>query len=448
MAGSEQFNNASIRWSAAQRPQYDAIVKPDIEEDIQKTIRFANKQNKPFLAISGGHGTTSLISNVKHGIGILMTGMNNISIVDDGHAALIGGGALTGDVISYLWSHGKQTVTSGCDCVGYVAPVLGGGHGWLQGQYGLAADQLISARMVLANGEAITVSEESNPDLFWAIRGAGHNFGVVTQLKMKIYDREPERDQWAATGFVFTHDKMEDVFTIANGWLQESERPPGMVQYGLFMHNPEVDPVNPIVGMYIFWQGSSIPAKYTVPLYALSPVTVNASVTDLAGVNTHISANLDGASCAKGFSRAMIPVSLTSYSLLALRKVLDTFAAMPPEFRHSVMMLEGYPTNRVNEIPNDSTAFPNRDGQLLPSPVLTYPKNASLDATAWEIGSKIQSALLEGNGGNLEAYVNYARGDESMEELYGYEPWRLEKLRRLKKKYDPHGRFNFYAPIF
>lgn len=213
--------------------------------ELTKTqILYANEIKKPFLAISGGHGTTSLINNVKHGIGIYLSALDKITIVDDGEAALIEGGVLNGDLIPYLWSRGKQTVSTGCDCVGYLAPILGGGHGWLQGRYGLAADQLISARLVLANGTAITVTEENNPDLFWAIRGAGHNFGIVTEVKMRIYDRELEQDQWAASGFVFTHDKMEAVFTLANQWLASPERPKGMVHYGLFAFNPEVDPVN------------------------------------------------------------------------------------------------------------------------------------------------------------------------------------------------------------
>ena len=190
-----------------------------------------------------------------------------------------------------------------------------------------------------------------------------------------------------------------------------------------------------------------IPAKYTDPLYALSPLMVDKSVTDLAGVNTHLLADRDGASCAKGYSRGLVPVSLDTYSLPALRKVIDIFAALPSDFRTSILMLEGFATNRIREIPEESTAYPDRDGKLLISPVLTYPKNAGLKGAAREIGGRIRSALLEGHGGKLEAYVNYARGDESMEEIYGYEPWRLEKLRRLKKEYDPHGRFNFYAPI-
>lgn len=199
--------------------------------------------------------------------------------------------------------------------------------------------------------------------------------------------------------------------------------------------------------MWVYWQGPVIPTKYTDPLSALSPVAIDASVTDLAGVNAHIQANRDGASCAKGFGRLLFPVSLKKYSLPALFRLLQVFTNLPTEFRSSVMMLEGYPTNRVNEIDSASSAFPDRDGQLLLSPVLIYPANASLDATARQIGNDIRTALLSSSDDQLEAYVNYAAGEETMEEIYGREPWRLEKLRRLKKEYDPHGRFNFYAPI-
>lgn len=207
-------------------------------------IRYANAHRKPFLAISGGHGTARTLSKVKHGIGILLHGLNNITIVDNGTAALMGGGVQTGDIIPYLWSQGKQTMTTACDCTGYLAPMLGGGHGWLQGRYGKATDQLISARLILANGTAIHVSGNENKDLFWGIRGAGVNFGIVTRVKVKIYDREPTQDHWTATSFIFTHEKMEAVFTIANEWLEASDRPAELAHYGIFAHNPDVDSVN------------------------------------------------------------------------------------------------------------------------------------------------------------------------------------------------------------
>lgn len=74
-------------------------------------IGYANKHNKPFLAISGGHGQTRSLNGVKRGVGISMRGMTDVRIVDDGHAATIGGGIQTGELLPALWSHGKQTGT-------------------------------------------------------------------------------------------------------------------------------------------------------------------------------------------------------------------------------------------------------------------------------------------------------------------------------------------------
>jgi FAD/FMN-containing dehydrogenase len=199
--------------------------------------------------------------------------------------------------------------------------------------------------------------------------------------------------------------------------------------------------------MRIYYNGPAIPTEYTDPLYGLSPISVEQNIVRIVDMNKYTEADRDGAACAKGLTRAVLPVSADTYNLPTLRKVLDILTAMPLEFRSSVVFLEAYATNKVGEIPSDSTAYPDRDGQLLLAPLLNYAKNASLDATAWEINSKIRDALVEGTGKKLEAYVNYARGDESVEEVYGYEPWRLEKLRRLKHEYDPYGRFNFFAPI-
>lgn len=204
-------------------------------------VQYANRKRKPFLAISGGHGTTALVGGVKDGIGIHLSQMSNISIVDHGQAVLIEGGVLNGDLVAYLWARGKQTATTGCDCVGFIAPILGGGHGWNQGRYGKATDQLLSARLVLANGTAIDVSQASNPDLFWAIRGAGHNFGIVTQAKLRIYDIETGQHQWAASGFVLTHNKLEALYAIANDWVKDPDKPIGFTNYFVFAFNPEID---------------------------------------------------------------------------------------------------------------------------------------------------------------------------------------------------------------
>lgn len=89
-----------------------------------------------------------------------MRGLSGVSLSPTNTSqAVILGGSLSGEVISGLGALGKQSVAGGCDCTAFTSPMLGGGHGWLQGRYGLMTDNLVSARVVLANGTAISVDE-------------------------------------------------------------------------------------------------------------------------------------------------------------------------------------------------------------------------------------------------------------------------------------------------
>lgn len=133
-----------------------------------------------------------------------------------------------------------EAVTGTCECVGVTGAMLGGGHGTLQGQYGLLSDQLISARVVLANGTAVTASKDENPDLFWALQGAGHNFGIVTEFTYKIYDARVN-DTWILEELVFTGDRLEELFEVHNR-LMESQ-PPELVLWAFLNLIPEIDPV-------------------------------------------------------------------------------------------------------------------------------------------------------------------------------------------------------------
>jgi FAD/FMN-containing dehydrogenase len=119
--------------------------------------------------------------------------------------------------------------------------VLGGGHGYLQGLYGLAADQILEARVVLADGSCVTTSPESNPDLFWALRGAGHNFGIVTGLKYKVYDSFP---LWTEINMIFKGDNVEEFFEIANNLTQEENHPAKLIHWSSHLRRPDIDPDN------------------------------------------------------------------------------------------------------------------------------------------------------------------------------------------------------------
>ncbi len=105
-----------------------------------------------------------------------------------------------------------MVVTGTCECVSYLGPALGGGHGWLQGHHGLIADQFESMNVVLANGDLKTIDAKS--DLWWAMQGAGHNFGIVTSVTSKIYDIE--NTDWAIETIILSGDQVEAIYKAAN----------------------------------------------------------------------------------------------------------------------------------------------------------------------------------------------------------------------------------------
>lgn len=175
-------------------------------------VKFAAEQNIPILAYNGHHGTLTSLGKMDYGIQIYMPTLNTISVSNNGSSVTIGGGANSKKVTDALWAAGKQTVTGTCECVSYLGPALGGGHGWLQGHHGLIADQFESMNVVTADGKLRTI--DSNSDLFWAMQGAGHNFGIVTSVTSKVYDIE--NTHWAIETIVLNGDKIEDIYKAAN----------------------------------------------------------------------------------------------------------------------------------------------------------------------------------------------------------------------------------------
>lgn len=138
-------------------------------------------------------------------------------------------------------------MTGTCECVSLLGPGLGGGHGLLQGRHGLVSDQFVSMNIVLANGELHTIDAES--DLWWAIQGAGHNFGIVTSVTSKIYD--VQHPDWAYESFIFTGDQVENVYDSINKYHLRNGTPPvDLMSYSLYFNNFDIDPINVYAPLY------------------------------------------------------------------------------------------------------------------------------------------------------------------------------------------------------
>ena len=176
-----------------------------------------------------GHGVTDTLSTFS-GIEINVETLTGITVQPDKKTATLQAGTFIGEVINTLWDQGfvasKRSVThrkvsplilnllatGSSACVGLMGAALGGGHGRYEGLYGLVQDNIVHYNVVLADGTEIGVNETSHPDLFYALKGAGHNFAIVTSVVEKIYPRE----NWYQKTYTWTQDKLETVFEALN----------------------------------------------------------------------------------------------------------------------------------------------------------------------------------------------------------------------------------------
>lgn len=146
------------------------------------------------------------------------------------------------------------------------------------------------------------------------------------------------------------------------------------------------------------------------------------------------------------------PIYVESYNIEAQRKAYDLFASSisgNSPFNNSLFMFEGYSNEGVKAIASDSTAFAYRSDNLLFAPLITYsPNGTETDQKAATLGNQLRDIIHEGSGRTEQhVYLNYAFGDEGPKEWYGSEQWRQDRLKSLKTKYDPTGKFSFYGPI-
>ncbi|GAA4575136.1 FAD-binding oxidoreductase [Planotetraspora kaengkrachanensis] len=174
-------------WNGAVTHRPAVIVHCATPSDVQAAVDAARTHGLPLSVRAGGHDWAG--RSLRHdGLVVDLAAMTSVAVDPDASVATVSGGATVAHVIAAAAPHGLFAVTGTVGHVGMAGLTLGGGYGPLGGRFGLALDNLLAAEVVLADGRLVIADETRESELFWALRGGGGNFGVVTSMRLRLHE--------------------------------------------------------------------------------------------------------------------------------------------------------------------------------------------------------------------------------------------------------------------
>ena len=183
--GDDGYDESRIPWQRRFDPRPGLIAEATSAEDVAAAVRAARENDLPLAIQATGHG---MVVPSDGALLLKTAALNGLTVDPVAKTARAGAATQWGDVIAAAAPHGLAPLSGTSTTVAVAGYTLGGGMGWLSRKFGLQADSLISAQVVTAAGDIVTASAGENADLFWALRGGGGNFGVVTELEFRLHE--------------------------------------------------------------------------------------------------------------------------------------------------------------------------------------------------------------------------------------------------------------------
>jgi FAD/FMN-containing dehydrogenase len=430
------YDESRSIWNGAHDRKPALIIRARGVADVLKAVEFARSEGLPLAVRGGGHSIPGF-STVDNGLVLDLSLMNAVHVEPDRRTVTAQGGALWSDVDAEAQAFGLAVTGGLISTTGIAGFTLGGGIGWLVRRCGLTSDNLVGADIVTADGQYLHVSEEEHPELLWALRGGGGNFGVVTSFEFRMHEVGPT----VFAGLVFYRG--EDAESVLRGFRAATAGAPDELSMVVNLTTappapflPEEVHGKPIIAVLGMWSGRSEDGDAaTRPFRELAPVVV-----DLFSPMPYVAMQtlLD----------PLYPRGMWNYFRSAFFNDLDdaTTGALRSAYSQvpngaselHIHHLGG----AMGRMPADATAFGTRDRDFMLNVVARTP-----DAAAYDTAVEWARATTDALGSGAAAYVNFT-GEASEDRVRAsYPPATYDRLVAVKDRYDPTNMFQLNQNI-
>ncbi|KFA51925.1 hypothetical protein S40293_07063 [Stachybotrys chartarum IBT 40293] len=442
----EDFTNYTVRWSSYREPTYVANVSPATEEDVALAIQFARDNDMEFLATGGRHGYTPGYGRLQSGLSISLENLNSVSVNQTAATLTVGGGVRIRDVTQAVADAGFEMPIGGCSCPGLVGVTLGGGiTNWL-GIHGLLIDVLDSVRIVTADSRIIVASETENSDLFWGLRGAGQNFGIVVEATYRLAP-PTNNDEILVVDAAFPAITNVSYYTALVELLSEGN--PYLTTNSIINWGAQLNQAT-IMANFHYMGPADEGMALLAPLLDLGTVMFNTHTIPWSEYHRTTLFGRDEENCQVGPTRLPFGAMTRNNSVESLTRSFSRMAKLYEDFpgaRNSALVYHSYDPAAARAIPDDSTAFPWREAKQWMYVLLNWTPG---DWVSENGGNAIASVIRDdfaatGGFDGLASYAVFGRGDETLEQIYT--PRKLPQLAALKATWDPENVFKFHYPI-